>query len=87
MKNDNPGTERSDRKAVKMEMRITMDTETGKSEARGRWDGEEGIGKIRHDSGKTSSEKTEKTATSQGAWLIHDGSPVSLVVLLSILKL
>lgn len=67
-------------------MQIVMDTETGKSEAAGGWDGEEGIGKIRHDSGKTGSEKTEKTATSQGAWLIYDGPAVSLVVLLFILK-
>lgn len=86
MKKDNPGTVRSDRKAVKMQMQIVMDMEMGKSEATGGWDGEEGIGKIRRDSGKTDSEKTEKTATNQGAWLIYDGPAVSLVVRLFILK-
>lgn len=65
MKKDNPGTVRSNRKSVKMQMQIVMDREMGKSETTGQWDGEGGIGKIRHDRGKTGSEKTEKT--SQGA--------------------
>lgn len=62
MKKNNPGTVRSNRKSVKMQMQIVMDREMGKSETTGGWDGEEGIGKIQHDCGKTGSEKTEKTS-------------------------
>lgn len=82
MKKDNPGTVRSDRKAVKMQMQIVMDRETGKSEATGEWDGEEGIGKIRLDSGKTQRRQRRRQQVS----MIYDGPAVSLVVLLFILK-
>lgn len=40
MKKDNPGTVRTDMKAVKMQMQIVMDREMGKGEATGGWDSE-----------------------------------------------